>query len=345
MLGASLEAGQFTLALYDASGYPEARAVNASDGIVQFPPLELDQPGTFHYTMRQLDQDGVEPLSGSYPVHITINDVGGGVLESKATYPEGYPVFTRADPDTADTDGESGGHESADPKPKSHDPVDQKSAEQEPAEQNPAEPSARKSSPKKKPTALPSHPNADRQRPASAKATALPRKRPVAKPVNPITPDNPTTPVTPNVSDISPASVSLTPVSPASVSPAPVSPASVSLTPVTPAPVTPAPARPAPPKAASLSIKANVAGIGADIPRGQFTFTVFDGNGMKVSETRNGTVAASPAGADAESSRARRLAEVGKVYGHYAVGSTPRGMAKPIYDPVHRPIVSTKPAP
>jgi hypothetical protein len=246
--------------------------------------------------MRQLDQDGVEPLSGSYPVHITIADVGGGILESKAVYPEGYPVFTRADPDAADTDGESGQHGSVGPDA-GHDPVDQKSAE----------PSARKSPPKKKPAALQSRPNANRKRSAAIKVATLPRKRPIPKPVKPITPGKPVTSKAPGVN---PAFVSA-----------------------------------APPKAASLSIKANVMGVGADMPRGRFTFAIFDGAGIKVSETRNGTVDASPDGTDTEATRARRLAEAGKTYEHYAVGSAPRGMTKPIFDPAHMPIVSTKPAP
>jgi len=94
-IGAPLEAGEFSFAVFDQAGNPLATATNDAEGNVTFTPISLDAPGVFHFTMRET---GVPtkwiPNTQVFPITITVIDNGSGQLFVEVSFPEGFPSFT-----------------------------------------------------------------------------------------------------------------------------------------------------------------------------------------------------------------------------------------------------------
>ena len=96
--GAELAEGQFTFELTDDKGKIISRATNLEDGRVLFDEMTFDAPGTWSYTMRELNsQDPEIVYDGSEKkIVVTITDDGTGVLKAlwTADGKAEVPVFT-----------------------------------------------------------------------------------------------------------------------------------------------------------------------------------------------------------------------------------------------------------
>jgi pilin isopeptide linkage protein len=83
----------FEFGLYDAAGQLVETAQN-SGGVVTFPQLQYNLPGTFNYTVRELTPLGSGWITDEsiFPATVTVTDENG-ILRSEVNYPEGEPSF------------------------------------------------------------------------------------------------------------------------------------------------------------------------------------------------------------------------------------------------------------
>ena len=83
LVGKNLQDGQFTFVLTAADG-TELKAKNAADGKIAFPALTFDKPGTYEFTLTELDdaQANVTYDKHAYKVTVTVVDDGLGHLNA-----------------------------------------------------------------------------------------------------------------------------------------------------------------------------------------------------------------------------------------------------------------------
>ena len=138
LVGAELAAGQFTFTLTGEG--VELTATNDADGDVVFSHLLFDEPGTYAYELRELDdgQDGVSYDGAVYAVTVTVADDGLGHLSAEVTSDaaDGALTFTNVyAPPTPEPEPE--------PKPEPQPP----SVSEQPATPRPKEPLPQKPAP------------------------------------------------------------------------------------------------------------------------------------------------------------------------------------------------------
>jgi len=90
--------GEFHISVsYPNGNAPNFKNIRQDDlfGLVEFPELTFDEPGTYHFTLKELSASGGGWVVGSdeYPIVITVIDDGFGNLVATADYPEGFPGF------------------------------------------------------------------------------------------------------------------------------------------------------------------------------------------------------------------------------------------------------------
>ncbi|MDR0943597.1 MAG: hypothetical protein LBM41_03600 [Ruminococcus sp.] len=78
LTGAELAANGFTFGLYDSDGNLVNTATNDGDGNITFPPLVYDEPGKYHYTVKELAKS-----SDGYVIDETVHDVTVIVTENE----------------------------------------------------------------------------------------------------------------------------------------------------------------------------------------------------------------------------------------------------------------------
>lgn len=85
--GAALEDGQFTFELTGSGGFV-SRASNGADGTVTFDAITYDVPGTYEYTIREVQgsDDKIVYSKEEYKVSVAVTDTGNGNLETKVAY-------------------------------------------------------------------------------------------------------------------------------------------------------------------------------------------------------------------------------------------------------------------
>jgi pilin isopeptide linkage protein len=88
LAGAPLSAGAFEFELVDGDGEQVATATNGGDGKVSFPEMTFDAPGTYTYTMREIDEkkDGFTYDSHEVTVTVSVADNGEGKLVATPAY-------------------------------------------------------------------------------------------------------------------------------------------------------------------------------------------------------------------------------------------------------------------
>ena len=107
LAGRDLAAGEFTFKLTGADGRTY-EAKNAADGRIEFPAIAFDKPGTYEFTLTEVN-DGQTGITYDEHVHkaiVTVSDDGKGNLVAKVTWPNGTPptfVNTFAQPDPEET--------------------------------------------------------------------------------------------------------------------------------------------------------------------------------------------------------------------------------------------------
>lgn len=96
--GAALPNGRFNFGLFDEYGNLLATAAAEANGNITFPNVVFTEPGTYHYTMRELSLSGggwtVDERA--YPVTVTVTDDGAGQLVAQVSYPGGAPSFNNS---------------------------------------------------------------------------------------------------------------------------------------------------------------------------------------------------------------------------------------------------------
>ena len=94
--GRTLEAGEFSFQLKDENGTVIAEAVNDASGAVTFPEIALNEAGTYHYTISEV-QGSAEQVTYDntvYGVTVTVSDNLEGNLTAEVAFDEGQiPVF------------------------------------------------------------------------------------------------------------------------------------------------------------------------------------------------------------------------------------------------------------
>lgn len=111
LAGRDLAAGEFTFKLTGADGRTY-EAKNAADGRIEFPAIAFDKPGTYEFTLTEVN-DGQTGITYDEHVHkaiVTVSDDGKGNLVAKATWPNGTPptfanTFAQSDPGETPTPG------------------------------------------------------------------------------------------------------------------------------------------------------------------------------------------------------------------------------------------------
>lgn len=94
--GEDLKEGQFSFQLKDADGKVLQTAKNAADGTVDFEAISYDKPGTFAYSISEVDdgQKNVTYDAAEHRVTVTVTDDGAGHLVATVTYDGAVaPVF------------------------------------------------------------------------------------------------------------------------------------------------------------------------------------------------------------------------------------------------------------
>ena len=94
--GEDLKEGQFSFQLKDADGKVLQTAKNAADGTVGFEAISYDKPGTYAYSISEVDdgQKNVTYDAAEHRVTVTVTDDGTGHLVATVTYDGAVaPVF------------------------------------------------------------------------------------------------------------------------------------------------------------------------------------------------------------------------------------------------------------
>ena len=90
LFGANVEDYTFTFKLIDEEGNEVDTATNDSDGVVIFDEIEYAQPGTYTYTVREVDdnQSFVTYDKGTEDVSVIVSDNGDGTMSATVDYGE-----------------------------------------------------------------------------------------------------------------------------------------------------------------------------------------------------------------------------------------------------------------